>query len=90
MVYQLSYGDGKDCSDACSTIRDYWRRSYGGAYMQDFTSGYDSGVEDLANDSYDGLTALKVVEVSQRKQAWEAQLDGYKYATKSRGPTEFG
>lgn len=96
MVYQISYGaggeSGKDCcgQDGYPTIREYWSRFKDGEYRDDFDDGVAMGKQDLEYESFDGLDALKAVEVTQRDTAWEATLDGYKDATKSRGPTEFG
>ncbi len=97
MVYRTTYlsgggacGCGPDDDGFETTLRQFWAESYNGIYRGDYQSGYDTGKADLAAESYAGLNALDLIEVSHRDIAWSAQVDGYREATKVRGPTKFG
>lgn len=97
MVYRTTYlsgggacGCGPEDDGYETTLRQFWQESYNGLYRDDFQTGFDTGKADLLANSYGGLDALGMVEVSERGIAWSAELDGYREATKSRGPTKYG
>lgn len=74
-----------------TTLREYWRDSYNGAYLPDFEIGYTAGQADLTANGYDAYNALDAVEVSLRDLHWQAQMDGYIQITKpTRGRSKYG
>lgn len=84
MVYTLGNQNGLGYEDY--SFRDFWTRSYGGRFAASYTEGFATGKADLEANSFAGLDALTAIEVSKRDNAWEAKVDGYAEATKSRGP----
>lgn len=85
-----SAGNPGAAGNASGTMRDYWQRSYDGQYLADYDSGVSLGADDIKLDNSDGLNILRAVPGEQRDLGWQATVDGYREATLSRGPIEFG
>lgn len=88
--YRTSYlggGVGPDCGEGFyDSLRQFWQSSYDGAFFDDYSEGYDAGKADLAAGTYTYLDGLRGVERDSRDTGWNAKLDGYREATKERGP----
>lgn len=88
MTYSLGhYGD----SDPCFTgLREFWQRSYIGAFLSDYDAGVLLGKADLVADNFTNFeNEIDHVPGELRDSAWDAKLDGYRDATrKERGPTD--
>lgn len=89
MVYQIG-GYDADWNDFPTKLSQFWAKSFGGKFRESYREGREAGKADLAFGSFSFLEALDSIEVSERGNAWRANLDGYLDATKSRGPTKFG
>lgn len=89
MVYQIGGGEDR-WEDEAVSFRLFWQTSHGGRFIDAFNEGYDAGKQDLANNSFDYLDFIDSFDITRRDTTWEARRDGYREATKSRGPTAHG
>lgn len=71
-------------------LRQYWQYFQRGAHLPAYDAGRDAGKADLEAASFDFLNELAAVVDTDRDDDWQAKVDGYKDATRSRGPTQFG
>jgi hypothetical protein len=83
-------GNPGAAGNASVSMREYWQRSYGGQFAADYDAGLVIGADDLAAEGFDGFNALRAVLSEKRDLHWQAKIDGYREATISRGPIEFG
>lgn len=90
MVYQIGGHDAGGWDEHPSSLSLFWQTSHGGAFVEEYRAGWEAGKTDLDAGTFDYLNILDSIEVSERGNIWHARLDGYKEATKERGPTKFG
>lgn len=87
MVYQINSGADSTPDEPFFGYRHYWSKSFGGAHLAAYEEGLALGQSDLEAGIEDGIDALYEIEHALRDLDWNAKVDGYFYATRSRGPS---
>lgn len=85
MVYTVNSGLDNAPDEPFFGYRHFWTRSYNGLYAADYDAGYAEGEADLEAGTSANLDILCAVDLNARDLAWNAKVDGYTYATRSRG-----